>query len=258
MSVIAVERALVILRMMAVTQEGVSVRGVARELGYSPAAAQKLLQALEAQDFARQNPSTRLYELGGTALQVGLSGLGRLEVRRVARPHLEWLAATTEETALLGVPQADFAIYVDQVESPNEIRMNVTPGEPRPFNCTAVGKTLLAFADDSVVDRLAAGAALPGPTAHSITGIEELRAELARVRERGYALDNEEYRIGAACVAAPIRNHDGVVIASISVAGPAYRVSAQRDAIIEATVAAATRVSSAFGHVRPARAPASA
>lgn len=249
MSVIAVERALVLLRLMAGSRDGVSVRAVARELGYSPAMTQKLLQALVSQGFSAQDPSTQLYHLGPIALQVGLVGLARLEVRRLARPHLEALVTATEETALLGVRQRDSAVYIDQVASPHEVRMNVPLGDLRPYNCTAVGKALLAFAPEEELDRLASTGAFVKPTEHSVDDPARLRSMISDIRARGFALDDEEFRLGTSCVAAPIRSHNGDVNAAFVVAGPTYRMAPRRDAIIAAVLRAAELASSELGYM---------
>ncbi len=248
MSIVAVERALVILRLMGASAEGISVRAVARELGYSPAVVQKSLQALEIQGFAVQDPTTQLYHLGPVAIQVGLAGLRRIEVREVARPHLESLAMTSGETALLGIRQGDGAIYIDQVPSPHDVRMNVDLGERRPFNCTAVGKALLAWMSDDEVDRLADEGAFEQRTDRSVVDVDQLRAVLAGIRDTDLALDEEEFITGARCVCSPIRDHEGQVVAAVGIAGPADRVLQRQDEIAAEVRAVAERISGAIGN----------
>jgi hypothetical protein len=124
--------------------EGVAGGEIARGMGISPSVAQKSIQALVAQGFARQNTETQMYELGSMAIQVGLAGLLRLELRQVARPYLQQLVAVTGESSFLGVRQGNGAVYIDKVLSETELRMDVPLGSWRPFNCTAVGKALLA------------------------------------------------------------------------------------------------------------------
>lgn len=247
MSIVAVERALVILKIVSQSPDGVGVRAVARQLGYSPGVVQKSIQALAAQGFVEQDPSTQAYRLGSEAVMLGLVALGRMDIRQAARPVLEQLVRATGETAMIGVPHGDIAVYVDQVPSPNEVRMNVPVGAPRPFNCTAVGKALLAHLPDSEVDRLSEIGAFRVSTANSIDDADELRRELARVRAEGVAIDAEEYLLGARCVAAPVRDFEGQVVAAVAVSGPAERMAASEERVIVAVRNAAAEISEALG-----------
>ncbi len=248
MSITSVQRALVILKHMSVAPDGVGVRELARTLGYSPAVVQKSIQALVTQGFAQQDPDTERYHLGPAALQVGLAGLARLEVRQVARPYLEALVESTGETALLGVQRGDGAVYIDKVRSPLEFRLDPPVGSARPFNCTAVGKVLLAYLPDSEVERLAREGAFVRATPNSITDLTLLKLELARVRERGLALDLEEYLSGAMCLAAPVRNNDGVVVAAIALAGPAQRMVQEQEDLARRLLTCSNDISAALGH----------
>ncbi len=248
MSIVAVERALILLKQMAYAQDGVSVRELGRLLGYSPSVVQKSMQALLSTNFAVQDEITQRYHLGPAALQVGLAGLAKLELRKVARPHLECLAEITRETALLGVRWGDHAIYLDKVVSPLEIRLDPPLGTARPFNCTAVGKVLLAHLPDEEMERLAQSGAFVALTPRSVTDLRELQIEMARVRERGSAIDREEYAPGAMCIAAPVRNHDGIVVAAVNVSGPVERMQAAEQEHIRQVIAAAKSISAALGY----------
>ncbi len=145
MSITAIERALVLLKYMASSPDGVGVRDVARNLGTSPAVVQKSLQALVAQNFATQDPVTQHYHLGPAAIQVGLAGLAKLEIRKVARPYLETLAFSSGETVFLAIQQEDAAVYVDKVLSLSEIRLDAPIGSRRPFNCHSRRQSLVSL-----------------------------------------------------------------------------------------------------------------
>lgn len=248
MSVIAVQRALGILKYMADSPNGASVRETARALGYNPSVVQKSMQALASQDFATQDPITQHYHLGPAALQVGLAGLAKLELRQVARPHMERLTSTTRETTLLGIRQGDHAIYIDKVVSPNEIRLDPPLGASRAFNCTAVGKVMLAYMPEDEIVALAKAGTFTQATANSVTDLTVLKLEMARVRERGVAIDREEFAQGAMCIAAPVRNYDGVVIAAVNVSGPAPRVLSAENEHIKQVIETAKAISAALGY----------
>ncbi len=246
MSLVA-QRVLVILREIAKSSDGVGVRELARSLGQSPSNVQKGLQALLAQEFVRQDEETKRYLLGPTALQVGLAGLSRFEVRTVAREHLEMLAKDTGETVFLGVRHGDEAMYIEKVLGPSEIRVDAPIGARRPFNCTAAGKILLASLPDQEFYRLAAAGAFVQATPNSVTDPMALRAEILRVRESGVATDRQEFALGAACVAAPVYDHDGKVVAVVALSAPAERLG-PAESIVELVKACARRISHALGY----------
>lgn len=244
---LAAQRALVILREIAKSADGVGVRELARSLGQSPSNIQKGLQALLAQEFVRQDEGTKRYLLGPTAIQVGLAGLSRFDVRTVAREHLEMLAQATGETVFLGVRHGDEAMYIEKVLGPSEIRVDAPIGARRPFNCTAVGKVLLASFPEQEFYRLAAAGAFVQATPNSITDPVVLRGEILQVRDSGVAVDRQEFALGAACVAAPVHDHDGKVVAAIALSAPAERLG-QTEGVAEQVKACARRISRALGY----------
>ncbi|MGQ9494435.1 MAG: IclR family transcriptional regulator [Anaerolineae bacterium] len=248
MSHVAVERALVLLRYIVDNVDGLSIREVSRNLGYSPATVQKLINALKAQGYVVQDPLTERYHLGPEAVQLGLMALSRLELRRVAHPHLERLSRESAETVFLAIARDNHAIYVDKVVSTQEIRTDAPLGVNRPYNCTAIGKVLLAGMSEEEFERLAAQGAFERWTERSITDPEALRAEIEQVRVKGWARDDEEYSAGAGCVAAPVYDHDGRIIAALTISGPAARINEQLDHHIMLVKAAAAAISAEMGY----------
>jgi len=251
MTINAVERALIILKQIAFSETGVGVREIARGMGISPSVAQKSLQALVAQGFARQNPESQLYELGSVAIQVGLAGLLRLELRQVARPYLQQLVTATGESCFLGVQQGNGAVYIDKVLSETELRMDVPLGSWRPFNCTAVGKALLAHLPEVNLVDLAQEGAFRYPTPNSISDLQALADEMASIRSQGIAVDREEFVQGAMCLAAPIRNYEGDVVATVVVSGPIQRIEPRADELADQVRSCGDAISKALGHAAP-------
>ena len=251
MTINAVERALIILKQIAFSETGMGVREIARGMGISPSVAQKSIQALVAQGFARQNPETQMYELGSMAIQVGLAGLLRLELRQVARPYLQQLVTATGKSSFLGIRQGDGAVYIDKVLSETELRMDVPLGSWRPLNCTAVGKALLAYLPETSLAQLAHEGAFRQPTPNSIHDLQALAEEMASIRDHGIAVDREEYALGAMCLAAPIRNHEGEVIATAVVSGPIQRIEPRADDIASHVKACGDAISRALGYTAP-------
>ena len=249
MSHIAVERALVLLRYIVDHPDGLSIREVSREYGYSPATVQKLISALQNQDFVVQDKQTERYHLGSEAVRLGLTALERLEVRQAARPFLEALSDETEETVFLAIVRRDHVIYIDKVVSDRLIRMDAPLGADRPFNCTSVGKVLLSEMPPDKVAELATDGVFERRTENSIVEIDALQAELEQVRQRGWALDNEEYALGANCIGAPVYDHEGRIIAALTVSGPAERIKGNLDALVEKVTSNAQAVSEAMGYL---------
>ena len=248
MSHIAVERALVLLRYIVDHPEGLSIREVSREYGYSPATVQKLISALHNQGFVDQDESTERYHLGSEAVQLGLVALSRLEVRQLARPSLEALSAETGETVFLAIARGDQVVYIDKVVSDRLIRMDAPLGVGRPYNCTSVGKVLLSGMPNGKLEELAASDAFEHRTENSIFELADLQVEIDQVRERGWALDREEYAPGAFCIGAPVFDHEGNVIAALTVSGPAERIKEQLEDNIARVIANARKVSEAMGY----------
>ena len=248
MSHIAVERALILLRYIVDHPEGLSIREVSREYGYSPATVQKLVSALNNQDFITQDQATERYHLGLEAVRLGLTAVERLEVRQVARPFLSTLSSETEETVFLAIARGDHVIYIDKVVSDRLIRMDAPLGVNRPFNCTSVGKVLLSGMPPDKVAELAVQGVFEHRTENSIVEIDAIQAELEQVHQRGWVLDNEEYALGAYCIGAPVYNHEGQIIAALTVSGPAERIKGNLDILVEKVKSNAQAVSEAMGY----------
>ena len=248
MTHIAVERALVLLRYIVDHPEGLRIREVSREYGYSPATVQKLISALRNQDFIVQDKTTERYHLGPEAVQLGLIALSRLEVRQLARPYLENLSAETGETVFLAIERGDQVTYIDKVVSDRLIRMDAPLGVSRPYNCTSVGKVLLSGMPNQRLADLAAADAFEKMTENSIVEIEDLQAEIAQARERGWAADKEEFAFGSYCIGAPIYDHEGNIIAALTVSGPTERIKERLDDNISIVIATANKVSQAMGY----------
>ena len=248
MGAMAAERVLILLNYLIDSGDGLSIREVSRRLGYSPSTVQGLVNALSAQEYVVQDEVTERYHLGPKAVQLGLAALSRLDVRNLARPHLEALSQETGETVFLAVARGNYATYIDKVISPQELRIDAPLGNDRAYNCTAVGKVLLSGMSNQELERLQAEGAFEKATERSITDLYVLHAELERVRQQGWALDNEEYKPRACCVAAPVRNHEGRIVASLTVTGPADRIMGRLDALIPQVRSHAAAISEKLGY----------
>jgi IclR family acetate operon transcriptional repressor len=223
-----VVRALTLLEALGDSRGEIGIADLSKRVGFHVSTAHRLLATLVAQGYVRQNPDTGRYGLGAKAFHLAESYLGQIDLRRVARPVLEQLSQETGETANLVILDGREALYLDKVESPQSLRIFSRIGRRAPLHCTAVGKVLLAWRPKAEQSALLGRGPFDGLTPRTITSLSHFRLELERVHEQGYALDLEECEAGANCIAAPVRNAQGRVEASLSVSGPSVRLTLKR------------------------------
>ena len=252
-SVQSLERAFDLLEALGDGGE-MGVTELANRTGLVPSTAHRLLHTLAKRGYVSQSTETGRYLLGYKVVEVANGLEHRLErLRVVARPHLEGIQRETGETVNLVVLDADRVVYVDQVEGTRQVRMFTTVGTSVPAHTTGSGKAILANGSSEVVEALYAGRELPQLTDHTLTTLDALEADFARIRRRGYALDEEEHEEGVGCVAVAVFDHSGRPSAAISVSGPSARILGSNAARLGALlVDHAARVSDALGRAAAA------
>lgn len=166
--------------------------------------------------------------LGARVLHLAGAVLASLDLRHVAKPAMEQLVAATEETANVGVLSGSEVVYIDIVSTPLPVKLSSEVGRTCPAHCTALGKVLLAWATPEAFARITAQIAWTRYTPRTIGGPEELARACAQVRQRGWALDDQEFDDGVRCLAVPLRDHTGAVKAALSLSGPEYRLPERR------------------------------
>ncbi len=199
----------------------------------------RLLMVLERNQYVEKNPASTKYRLGWKLFELGMHAVARRDLFQLAQPVVERLMAETGETAHLGVLRAGEVISVVNAESRQTVRTPSTVGQRTPAHCTSLGKAMLAFLPPRQVAEFVRIHGLKAYTRRTITRLPLLRSELQRVREQGYALDDEEREEGLKCIGAPVRDHAGRVVAAISIAGPAFRMGRDRLPALTASVRAA-------------------
>ncbi|WP_405725805.1 IclR family transcriptional regulator [Streptomyces sp. NBC_01537] len=219
---------------------GVTLTELATGLGLSKSTVLRLAAPLREARLVDQDAESGRYRLGPQNALLGQVYLERLDVRRVASPLLQQLAEEVGETVHLLTFDAPEIVYIDKVESPQPVRMHSRIGSRQPAYCTATGKAFLAHATEDVVD-LVIAAGMPARTEYTITSPDRLRADLALIRQRGYAIDDIENEHDIRCAAAPVFDHAGVVTTAVSVSGPASRITHERLPGIGALLTAATK-----------------
>lgn len=227
-------------------KSGLSLTELAKTLAMNKSTVLRLLQPLIDAHLVARAESGR-YRLGVQALVLGQAYLHDLDLRDAARAQLDELATASGETVHLVIYDRPDVVYVDKVDSPNTVRMFSHVGARMPAYCTAVGKIFLADAGDEEFEAVVA-AGLAARTPNTFTSEPGLRAELAQVARRGYAVDNEENEADIRCVAAPIIDATGRVVSAVSVSGPDTRMTPQKvDELAPIVMSAAGRVSAGLG-----------
>lgn len=246
--VAAVERALGILENVDGSVRGTGVSELSRRLGLGKSTVHRLCMTLEHHGYLVRDPQTGRYRLSLRLFQIGSAALSELDLPRRALPALEALGAAVEETVHLAVLDGEDIVFIGKVDSPRPLRLYSQVGRRSPAHCTALGKVLLAYAPPDLRSRVLTRP-LRRYTATTITDPEALARVLEDVRRRGYAVDDQEFEEGIRCVAAPVRDYTGRVVAALSVSAPAGRLPRARFATLaQQVIAAANQVSRALGH----------
>lgn len=224
----SVERAFQILERVSLAKHGIGVTELATELKMYKSTIHRVLSTLVNLGYIEQDPTTERYKLGYKLLEVSSRLLGNLDLRREAMPFLQELADLTNEVVHLVVLNKGQVVYIEKVEGTETIRMHSRVGNLAPVHCTGVGKAILAFLPEAQVREIIRQYGLKPHTPHTLSTLEDLLADLNLIRERGYALDLEENEPGITCVAAPIFDHSGAVVAAISASAPTIRMQSDR------------------------------
>ncbi len=230
------------------------VSQIARSTGVSKAVTHRIVTTFVQRGLLTYEPNTRRYRLGPAAATLGARALDASPLRSAAQETLLELQRETGETVTVSARVPGGRVYLDQVESAQEIKMTVEIGRRFDLHCGSSGRAILAFLPQADQEEILSRP-LPRLTMATITDPDLLRAVLRQTRARGACHSVGERQEGAGSVAAPVLASDGTVIGSVSVCGPAYRMSEQvRAGLQDTLIQAAARVSGNLGH-RPHEAP---
>jgi DNA-binding IclR family transcriptional regulator len=188
--------------------------------------------------FLERAPGGERFRLGTRVVELGLGALRGLDLRQAAFPYMERLVERFDETCDLGIFERGMVLYVEVVHSKHSLTIAARVGRRLPAYCTASGRVFLAFLPPELVEPVLEEPLKPC-TEKTTTSLAQLREELEATRQRGYAIDDEEFEKGIRAVSAPIRDIDGNVIAALSMPGPVNRMPTERmseiaDALLKA------------------------
>jgi IclR family transcriptional regulator, KDG regulon repressor len=221
----AVDRAARIMLMLAGGTRGMTLAEIAAATGWHKSSIHKILVTLGSHGFLDREEETKRYALGIGLLKCTQSVLSNLHINQSAKLFLKELADYSGETANLAILRGTKMVIVDVVESPVELRVSPPIGTLDPVTAKSNGKAVLAWLPENQASELIQIEGLPAHTKNSITKIKLFRNELAAIREQGYAIDIEEFQEGINAVSAPIFSSEGQVLGSLSIIGPAFRMT---------------------------------
>jgi DNA-binding IclR family transcriptional regulator len=237
----AIERAVSILNAFSSEDPELGVTELAERLGLHKSTVHRFMVNLAAAGLVERNPRSGRYRLGLRIFELGGLVMQQMNLWDEALPFLEGLVRDTAETGHLAVLGGGEAIYIERVEARRALRVPSAIGRGYPAHATNLGKVLLADLPRERVDEIVAERGLGAYTPHTITDPSELDVELERIRERGYAIDNEEYDEGLRCIGAPVRDHSGHVVAALGIGGPVTRITPERVGELAGLVMGAAR-----------------
>jgi DNA-binding IclR family transcriptional regulator len=225
----SIQRALDVIEALSAPEaaDGLTLTELAQVLEIPKSTAVRLLANLEIREFVEQDAARR-YRIGMRLFSIGGRALSQSHLRATARPFLEDLTLRVGESTYLGILDLDKVLYIDRIESPQPVMALSPIGSHRPANSTAIGKVLLAGMGREQAEGLLAREGLTRRTAHTVVDRGQLLEQLDEIAEAGFAIDVGEWDEGLTCLAAPIHNRFGTVVAALGVSGPSWRVSAER------------------------------
>jgi len=226
-SVRAVERALDILLCFSRETPELSMTQIAEQVGMHKSTVHRLLATLENKRFLERDPLTGIYRPGIRLLQMAALALEHNDLRQLAAPLLRQLCEQHRENVNLTVLDGVDVVYLDVLESPQRVKLAASSGQRLPAFCTASGKAILAFLPEEEVQQILTKG-MPKHTRHTIASPEDLFKNLRNARKLGFAISEQEYEDGINAIAAPILDRNHLPVASISIAGPSFRLSHER------------------------------
>jgi IclR family transcriptional regulator, acetate operon repressor len=208
--------------------DGVSLTHISRRAGLAPSTAHRIVATLESHGLLQQDREQGHWLIGVKTFQIGNAFLRNRKVSQVARPFMRDLMEATGETVSLAIEDENSAVFITQFECHSPVRTFHRPGSRVAMHASAVGKALLSSRDEKSIRQFLERAGLPRFTEKTIVDPVGFERELQIIKQRGWAIDDEERISGMRCVGAPIVNEHREALAAVSVSGPTARMTTER------------------------------
>jgi DNA-binding IclR family transcriptional regulator len=247
----SIEKALQILLAFQAERTSWGVRELSAQLGFSPATVQRILQVLKANGFVEQDAATRQYRLGFVYYGFLHALKGTYPITRASQPFMQRLVTRTRETVHLNIREGTDRVCIDNMESPQTLKATMPIGSRSPLYAGGSSKCLLAFCEAEFREQYLENlTAIPPLTHHTVTDLDALRAELAQIAAQGYAVSLGERNPGLGSLSAPVFNHRGQLLATLSLALPEirYKDDRHREFCLQELCQTAREFSQVMGH----------
>jgi len=244
-----IEKALDVLEIFLDRDDEIGLSEIASLSGLNIATAHRIVLTLVNRGYLSQKRKRQKYSLSTKFLQYSNVLSRRMKIRDIAFPIVDALNKMVGESVNIAIMDRNEVVYIEHIETKKSLRIFTQVGNRVPLYCTGVGKIFLAHMSDDELQNSLSSTDLVPHTVNTVTDIERLKQELEQVKTEGVATDNEEMEIGVKCIASPVKNSEGSVIAAISVSGPTARLGNKRVNEIKTLVkSCAAEVSRALGY----------
>ncbi|NWF53221.1 MAG: IclR family transcriptional regulator [Syntrophaceae bacterium] len=250
---LSLKKGLDILRCFSFDDQALSVQEISTRLNIPLSTTYRYVETLEERGFLTRNSNDKTYKLGYMVFQIGNTVFRHMRLIDAAIPHMKSLASLSGETVLLMMVSGFKALCIESIESDRLIRLSLKRGASLPLHAGAPSKLLLAYQSESFIDSFLGHASLTRYTAQTITNPQDLKRELGRIREEGFAFSSQEVDLGDCAISAPILDESGNLIAGLAVAGPIERIEEYRERIILWVKEIASKISNDLRNTEPAR-----
>ena len=224
----ALEKALKIICLLSQHGSPLNLENLVRISGVKKTSCFRILQTLVRSGFVAREPDTNGYFIGPKMISIGLAAMDRGGVRELALPFMKELREKTGTTVNLGVLSGTEVIFVERLQSPYILEPSLRVGSRLSVHCSSLGKAILAQLPESEVEELLKQIHFERKTEKTIMSVRALKAELKTIRERGFALNDEELEPGLFAISAALRNHTGAAVAAMNMAFPLMRHSKEK------------------------------
>jgi DNA-binding IclR family transcriptional regulator len=244
----ALGHGLAVLDMFDMDRQKITGAEIARHLGIHKSTASRIASNLVLSGYLVPATNGSGFRLSGKLSRLGAIASADTHLTTLSRDHVQALVDDVGETCHVGVLEGHEAVTVVLVDGSYSVRLHSWVGKRNDAHTTAMGKALLAGLSDATIDMLFPKKALPQRTEHTVATVAALKEQLAVIRRHGFALDNEELELGLRCIAAPIIDHGGSVVAALTIAGAASRLTMGKiDSYVAKIKASAAKISAEFG-----------
>jgi len=248
----SVTRAMALLNALSYYGQGLTLSELAKKVGLANSTAHRLLTTLQNERYVRFDAERSAWLIGVQAFRVGSTFVRSRDVVTIARPYMRLLMQREGETVSLAVEDRGEVVYLSQVETQQMMRAICGPGGRAAMHCSGIGKALLAAYSQEQLYKVMPDLSFDRQTSHTLTTPDEFSRELKRVRDQGYAVDDEEVAVGLRCVAAVIYDENSYPLAGLSLSGPTARIPRERVAGLGKIVAdVANEITKELGGVVP-------